>query len=347
MDDWYFTNNDATLIVPFPSLDKIHFKKLTNFTFSGTYWPKAKEDHDERFPLLPEEIAAEAALKQRYITWIQSLIPSFHSSVITLRFIDCCQLLVSTFLTEIKKPSLFPKLEGIHMDLKNSASYLQLLLDIDKPLKSLELNLNGTGDLTVEKINLFENLLIKQAFSLYFDMGYYKEGEEMKITLPVLPKLKYLRIGLDPQDKTPRGGGVPTKLAFGGCKSDGIDGDEFAEYGHHFPLLETLTLWAGPYRRYRTAVFGGNIKEYWNKYEAFFRPFFFCANNTSILPNNICETLKILDIPYEAEHDQERNTPFPKVVEMSKTFPRVENKWFNSVRNKKKNMKEEIESMDE
>jgi hypothetical protein len=53
-----------------------------------------------------------------------------------------------------------------------------------------------------------------------------------------------------------------------------------------------------------------------------------------------------LDIPYEAEHDQERNTPFPKVVEMSKMFPRVENKWFNSVRNKKK-MNKEIESMDE
>ncbi len=34
LDDWYFTNNDATLIVPFPPLDKIHFKKLTHFTFS-------------------------------------------------------------------------------------------------------------------------------------------------------------------------------------------------------------------------------------------------------------------------------------------------------------------------
>ncbi|XP_021958587.1 uncharacterized protein LOC110854460 [Folsomia candida] len=218
---------------------------------------------------------------------------------------------LSSFLVKHMRtvgPSSYPNLTQVSTPFIHEAGpILDFLLRLEQPLTSLSL----PKLVKMQDFQNFEKLVEKNGRTLeHLEFVVSTCGEDgqsgVTLRLPALPKLERLDFWVK------RGSDEGVTLIF--------PGDEASmSYKAHLPSIRSLRIYPTD-RNWRVSRFKSG-RQYWEKYGGFLDTF---------LPKKdeeICTTLKYLDIPYEMGRDA-----YPRGAELPGMFPNVENEFMTKFR---------------
>ncbi|OXA49414.1 uncharacterized protein LOC110854459 [Folsomia candida] len=218
---------------------------------------------------------------------------------------------LSSFLVDHMQtvgPSSYPNLTQVSTPFIHEAGpVLDFLLGLEQPLTSLSLPIL----VKMQDFQNFEKLMEKNGKTLkHLELVVSTCGEDgqfgVTLRLPALPKLERLDFWVK------RGSDEGVTLIFPGDAAS-------MSYKAHLPSIRSLRIYPTD-RNWRVSRFKSG-RQYREKYGGFLDTF---------LPKKdeeICTTLKYLDIPYEMGRD-----PYPRGAELPGMFPNVENEFMTKFR---------------
>ncbi|OXA39978.1 hypothetical protein Fcan01_25265 [Folsomia candida] len=278
----------------------LHFKKLKVFSFNFEHNRDLDPlNHAYLAPWAPAIVEAESIA------------------------ISGCPVMTSILMKSLQEigPLSFPKLTEFKMTLFSRRAQpslgLDFLLGLKQPLNSLSVS----ELLRMEDFRKFENLVEKNAGSLenlVVTVSTQVDAKTgLKLQLPALPKLRDLFFDVERGLDYDKYGKSEAKV---GLKFPGDTG--IVKYKAHLPSIRSMRLF--PIDEFEDSVS-------WEDCGDFFDTFLPKKDAASLDQQEVCKTLKILDIPYEI--GDKTKIPFPRGAELAVMFPNVENKFMAEFRN--------------